>query len=262
MDNQNLIYTSISTDKALSTILSNFSEDFIQNMIEDSLQYKFRPFTTRMPNHPYVLEEKFKGIYDNYDGDDKELISQTRYKTYLEIIQIVCANYNLSISDPEIPEEQIYTLCYTLYQILVSEFTDRMINFYAQYVYRNVDSLINALPEDQRISKTVYAKKLYAENDQKYVIIYDNMELIVGILAQLDIPFEYLLAGLSDEKTAVFIATYIQDLGDIYKNYFASYLISPASSADMITAIKLKIVSFTAQNAAILDPNNNPCILQ
>jgi hypothetical protein len=86
------------------------------------------------------------------------------------------------------------------------------------------------------------------------------MGYIVDILAGLDIPFEDLVAYLSDKKTADFISTYISDKGDIYKNYFAKFLVDQTTSADMITKIRLKYVEATIENKELLDPTTNPYI--
>ena len=258
--NDNTFYTAINTDRAISDILNNFSDDFIENIIEESLRYKFRPYNTRMPNHPYVFEQQFKAIYDNYDGD-KEIIDQKRHDTYMKIIDIICENYNLLITT-DIPEENLYSLCYTLYQIFITEFTTRTINFFSNYIYLNRESILNSMSEEQKSVKTTYAKKLYSDTkDQGIITLYDNMDSVFDIISGIDIPFYQLLVLLSDENTANFISSFISDCGDLYKNHYSIYLIHFAYKTDMLTSIKLKLVSFTAQNASILSPETNPCII-
>jgi hypothetical protein len=261
MDETNMELTAISTDKALSDILANFSEDFIANMVSESIRYKFRPFTTRMPNHPALLEEKFKGIYANYIGTESTMIDEVRFNTYAEIINIICSAYGLQISS-EIPQESIYSLTYTMYQIFVSEFTDRMISFFAQYIFDNIDSIVNSMSEEQKAIKTTYSKKLYTDaKNPNYNVVYDNLDSVFNILSALDIPFDQLLVGLSDYNVANFITSYISAAADVYKDSFASYLNNPLTKTDMLSAIKLKLVSMTAGNAAILYPETNPCII-
>ena len=62
MSNDNVLITSVDTDRAIYDILSNFSYDFIKDSIEKSIQYKFRPYSMRMPNLPAILEKKFQAI--------------------------------------------------------------------------------------------------------------------------------------------------------------------------------------------------------
>lgn len=254
-------FIGIETDRALSDILSNFSEDFITNMINEALQYRFRPYNTRIPNHPFVLEEKFKGIYDNYMGSEKEQIDETRHNTYMNIIEILCQYYNFAITS-EIPDEQLYTLTYMMYQIFVSEFTDRMISMFTNYIYENIDSIVNHMTEPQKAIKTNYARKLYGDaKNPNYNIIYDNMMSVFDILIGIDIPFNDLLLRLSDANTAMFISQYIQDGGRLYKDHYAFYLANPLYRIDMLTDIRLRIVSITAQNSKILYPDSNPYII-
>lgn len=259
--NDNTILTSISTDKAIIDILNNFSDDFIENIIEESLKYKFRPYNTRTPNHPYVFEQQFKGIYENYEGDRKDLIDEKRHDTYMKIIDILCDHYNFAITT-DIPEESLYSLTYILYQIFVTEFTDRMINLFSNYIYMNREALLNSMSDEQKSIKTTYAKKLYSDSkDQNIITLYDNMESVFNIVAGIDVPFYNLIALLSDNNTANFVASFISDCGDLYKYHYASYLINFSHRTDMMSNIKLKLVSYTLGTSSILNPETNPCIV-
>lgn len=249
----NSAYASIETDRAISTILGNFSEDFIRNSVQESLSFKFRPFNSRMPNFPGILEDNFKLVLTHSNGYDEE-INEKRRETYLSIIDIICENYHLSVVDDGIPDECIYSVCYFLYQILVSEFTERMMGFFSNYVISNIGSLLSHIPEEKKTAKTNYAKRIYTQQD--YVILYDNMEQVLDIVASLDIPFHTLLFYLSsDTKISDLLTSFIVDNGDIYKYFFASYITNPSTRTDMITTIKLNIVSMTAQNDAITNPS-------
>lgn len=262
LNNINMDSTAINTDRAISDILSNFSDDYIENMVSDSLSYKFRPFNTRMPNIVYVLQEKFRCIYANYTGDNKEQIDQTVNDTYMEIIETICKYYGLRIA-AEIPDETLFSLAYVMYQIFVSEFTDRMINMFTDYIMNHIDDLIATMPDKHKIIKTTYAKKLYTNEiqNQNYIIIYDNLDYVLDVVETQDISLYNLLIYLSNPEIATFITSYIVDVGDIYRNCYVSYILDPASKTDMITSIKLKLVAMTAQNAAIIQPENNPCII-
>lgn len=120
-----------------------------------------------------------------------------------------------------------------------------------------------ALPEEKRAIKTSYAKKLYSDSrNQNYVIAYDNLESIIDIIAGLDLNmFYYLIVLLSDTSTADFICSYITSVDNVFTNHFVSYLIDPSTKTDMITSIKLQLVSLTVTNATILNPDTNPCII-
>ena len=248
------------TDYGIATILSNFSEGMIQDIIKESLDYRFRPFGLRAPNYPEIIDQQLANVKMHSTGYDGE-IEEQRVGAMNTIINTILDYYQLNITT-DIPDELIYSVCYILYQLFVSEFTERMTNFFTQYILNHIESIINKIRMDNlsntKASKNSYVKKIY--NNQDLELIYENMGYIVDILAGLDIPFNNLVAYLSDQKTADFISTYIEDTGDIYKNHFARFLTDQTTSADMITKIRLKYVEATIENRELLDPNTNPYI--
>ena len=255
----NMNNVTIETDRALASILDNFSEDFILDSVRNSFDYIFRPYSTRMANYPMLIESKFKGILDNYMGPDKVSIIEKRNETLHLILNEVCQKYNLAITT-DIHDEHLYPLCYTLYQILVSEFTDRVINFFAYYINKHRDQLIRSIGlEANNPNKTGYAKKMYSDFSQ--IVVYENMDQILDVMAGLDISLYNILIELSDLNTASFITSYISDAGDMYKNHVASYLRNHITRTDMITAVKIKFSEITSEYMK-LSKENNPYILQ
>lgn len=241
-------YASIETDKAISSILGYFSDDYIENTVLESLNYKFRPFNMRMPNFPAIIHEKFAAIKENMPSY-LEQINEKELEVYNIIIDIICDHYHLSIVDEDIPDEYVYTACYLLYQILVSEFTERMINFFSSYCIANASDLVRHIPEENAF-KTNYSKKMY--DQQEYITLYDNTEQVLDIIAGLDIPFRELIKYLSDEKIANFLDYYFNDCADIYKYFFVSFILNPSTRIDTITSIKLNIVRMLGERNAII----------
>ena len=255
--NDNMMYQSIDTDRELYTILSNFSQDSIENNINEALQYKFRPFNNRMPNLPYIFKLQFQGIVDHMSFKD-DSVYEKELEVYNIILNKLCSSYSLQIGTG-IPDEQLYTLVYILYQILVSEYTERSLNFYSNYIAMNKDQLLASIPADKRVDKKIsYGKKVY--NDPSIVALYDNFETIMEMVASLDIGFIKLMEFLSDHNTAAFIGTYIVDTGDIYKNYFANYLYDEMNRTSMITSIKLNFLEIIKNNMNITGIDDNPYI--
>ena len=155
-----------------------------------------------------------------------------------------------------IPSESVYSLCYLLYQLLLSEFTERLVGFYSNYILTHQIELISALPDDKKNIKSSYTKKMYVDPNQ--ICIYENIMDILDNIASLDISFYDLLVAISDENTANFITTYIADTGDIYKNYFASYIYDPTTRSQMITKVKLAFVQGTSDKMNILNGVEEP----
>ena len=250
------------TDYGIATILSNFSEGMIQDIIKESLDYRFRPFGLRSPNYPEIIDQQLTNVKMHSTGYDNE-IEEQRVSSVGTIISTILDYYQLSLTN-EIPDELIYSVTYILYQLFVSEFTERMINFFTQYILNHIDSIINKIrlennANNTKASKNSYVKKIY-NNNQDLELVYENMGYIIDLLAGLDIPFEDLVTYLSDKKTSDLLSTYITDNADIYKNHFARYLIDQTTSADMITKIRLQYVEATIQNKELLDPETNPYI--
>lgn len=249
----NSVVNAMETDMQLSTILSNFSEDYIIDTVRESLMYKFRPFSTRMPNFPQLIEEKYKAILNNSTEEQKESVMNSRSSSYNTIITEICNFYHLSVTS-DIPDEQLYPVCYYLYRGLVSEFSERIIDFFTIYIIQNMGNILNNL-DQTKIIKSQYSRKIYSRQD--YITIYDNIIQVIDIVIGTDIPMNVLFNYILDPNVSELLCKYISDCGDIYKYFFASYLKDQSTRTDMITAIKLKFVAYTNSNNTI-DPNNNP----
>ena len=114
-----------------------------------------------------------------------------------------------------------------------------MLLFFTKYIETNSNQLLSSIPEDKKVqTKSAYSKKMYS--DVQSISLYENMESVIDIVAGLDVPMIYLFAELSDASTATFLCNYISDIGDIYKNHFASYIINSITRTDMITSIKIR----------------------
>ena len=257
INNENTV--GVYTDYGIATILGNFSDDMVGDIVRESLEYRFRPFALRAPNYPEIIQQQLDNVKLHSTGYDNE-IEEQRVATLNNIINTILEYYQLTLTI-DIPDEQLYTFCYILYQIFVSEFTERMTNFFTQYILNNIDSIINQIKADNgyKITKNnPYSKKIY--NTQDLELIYENMSGIVNILSGLDIPLPALIASLSDVKTSNFLCSYIVDTGDIYKNHYAKFLLDQTTSAAMITKIRLQYVKATIENTELLNPDTNPYI--
>lgn len=255
MINNNQAVMGISTDYGIATILGNFSEDFIKDTIRESIDYRFRPYGLRSPNYPEILNSQLESVKANSIGYDDQ-IEDKRVEVFQSIIDTINEYYGLQVVE-DIPDEQIYSIAYIMFQLFVSEFTDRMINFYTQYIINNMENILGYIQNvagNQKTSKTAYAKKLY--NNENYITIYDNMNLVVDILASLDIELPILVEYLSDQATSNLLCNYIGAIDDVYKNRFASFILDSSTRADIITAVKFKFVQTTVENTDLYDPNN------
>lgn len=236
-----MMYNSINTDRELAIILGRFSDDTIENAIMEALRYKYRPFDNRMPNLPETIYQQFNSLR-MHSSNDIDQIDMREREIYITIIQKICSTYNLALTEPDIPADKLYPLAYTMYEIFVSEFTIRMLQFFSTYISMNRDVLLNAIPDEKKIDrKSAYTKKMFV--DPTVVAVYENMESIIDIIAGLDFPFFNLLEQLGGRQAAEFISSYISDVGDLYKNHYAVYIYGQVTRTDMITSIKLRFLN-------------------
>lgn len=255
MIDNNRATAGIETDYEIASILSNFSDDIIKDIISESLMYRFRVFGLRMANYPEILCGSINNILNHSTGHDQEIIEK-KEDVLRTIINTIAEYYGFQISE-EIEPEQLYTVCYIIYQIFVSEFTDRMLNFYTQYIIDNMGALVKHLKSEET-SKSVYSKKIY--NNQDLGIIYDNMLQVMDVIAGLDIELPELITYLSDKNTSDFLCQYIEPIDDIYKKHFAVFITDPTTKADVVTAVRFKFVGTTMENIALVNPDTNPYI--
>ena len=247
-----MMFNSINTDKELASILGRFSDETIVNLIDEALFYKYRPFDNRMPNLPETVSQQFNNLR-MCSSIDIDGINDREREVYYTIIERICSAYRLTLTMQDIPADKIYPLAYTMYQIFISEFSLRMLTFFANYILSNKDMLINSIPDNKKIDrKTTYTKKMFV--DQSIINIYENMESIIDIIAGLDFPFHTLLVQLAGKEIADFITQYVADTGDLYKNFYASYIYGQVTRTDMITSIKLRFLSDAGVEMAMTQP--------
>ena len=82
-------------------------------------------------------------------------------------------------------------------------------------------------------------------DDSTMILIHANINNIVMNMPTIDIKLSDLLEYFCDPSTFKRLNDLLVDKGDIYKNYYASYISDNKTTADMITAIKLELQSLT-----------------
>jgi len=248
-------YSNIDTDYAIGTILSRFDSEYIVGVIQRSIVSRFRPFSEPMPNMVDVLSRQFKGVLDNSpDYRDKVLSVETQ--TYQEICAIICNYYNLDFDQDN---DQLYgntlrTFAHTMYDIFVARFTDYIIQFYTSYILRNIDYIYNYLCEIDGVKKarenSAQAQKMYT--NPKFALVHSNLNLVIMNMASYDISLQDLLSYITDYNTATMICNFVTDKGDIYKYYFACYVLDKNTMSGILTSVKLQL-----QNQTIAQANFN-----
>lgn len=240
---------SIDTDMAIGSILSNFETAWVMNTVHDSLEMRFRPFAQPMPNYVDIMERQFNSLLVA-SPDYVEKVQDTRITTYREIIQAICEYYNLSFTMPfdQINPVQLYGIAHSMYDIFVSRFTDYMIDFFINYIINNMDSIYAYLMSDETVKKP-REKDITVKSyiDPKFQIIHANVNKIITNMTTYDISLDTLLHYFVDQSTAYNLSMLLADNGDIYKNYYASFLHDQRYMAQLHTRIKLELQARTQE---------------
>lgn len=248
-------FGSIDTDAGIGTILSNFNSEYVNHVISDSLEMRFRPFDGSMPNMVDVLERQFLSVLTNAP-DYADKIKDVKTETYKEIIMIICNYYNLSfISDfDSIEPSEIHGIAHTLYDIFVARFTEFAIDFFVSYIVNNADSIVSYLKASENANKPkesgLYSPKNFI--DQKYILIHANINQVIYNMAGYDISLQQLLQYFLDPVSCDRISNIIVDNGDIYKNFYACFITDQRYSANLLTSIKLKLQSRTQEALSVI----------
>lgn len=250
-------YDTIDTDAGIGTILSHFSTEFINHIIEDSFNMRFRPFDTGMPNMVDVMRRQLVAV-SGHTPDYIEKVKEVEDETYKEIINMIANYYQLSITaDLDTYDTlTLYSLAHTMYDIFIARFTEYMIEFFVSFIIRNSDSIYTALisTDDFKRSKDVGTNKKCLDN--KIGTIHANINTVVYSLAGYDIKLQDLLNYFLDPQTASFLGGILVDTGDIYKKHYASFILDSRYTAGILTNIKLKLQSRTYENMPINTTNN------
>lgn len=240
----------IDTDMGIGTILSNFNTNYINHVIDDSLNMKFRPFDGPMPNFVDILERQFNAILIN-TPDYQEKVNEVRVETYKEIILKICTFYNISFvyDFDSLSMQELYGIAHTMYDIFISRFTEFMFNFFVSYIVNNSNSIFQYLKNDENAIKPketgAYAPKHFI--DSKYILIHANVNKVIYNMAGYDISLHTLLNYFLDANSAARLGSMLVDNGDIYKYHYASYILDQRYTANIMTNIKLKLQSRTQE---------------
>lgn len=246
--------TNANIDNQLAGILSQFSNDYILDVVDDSLNNRFRLYDLPMPNIIASYETNFKQLTAGYSSNVEEIAS-TRQRVYLSIIQKVCDFYNLTFN-PSDDTTDIYSIAYWLYDFLVANFTNNMINFYVSYLIADRDALDNnmGLSQMRRENDTVYSYSKKIFKDPKLAAIHADLEYVIDQIGTFDISLNNILyyVYMSNPAIGEFIASNVSDTQNFFKDQYESYIVNSKHAADILVYIKLGL----QQAGSIMEPTS------
>ena len=234
--------TNVNIDNQLAGILSQFDDDYIMDIVKDSIKNRFRVYDLPSPNIVNAFEITFKQLTEGFSSNTSEILD-TRQNVYKNIINIICDYYDFTFTLQD--DTDIYSIAYWLYEVFVSNFTQNLMNFYVGYFIRERDSLDSALNLMQLKKETdtsfMYSKRLF--KDPKIAAIHCNLEYVISQISDIDINLYYILSCIfiNNPTLPTYIMSYISDNGNFFKNYYENYILNSKESADILTYIKLSL---------------------
>lgn len=241
----NNITYNIRTDAEASAILSHFSDEYIIDMVRDNLTARTKVYhELPLPNLVNVLEYNFKNISNGYpDPHELKELDERRTSCYKQILNILCQSHNLELNISN--GIDYFSAAFYLYDLLVSNFKQYIIQFFTNYIDREKNNIYNSLSlselKKNKDSSTIYGKKMY--KNQKLAIINANIEYVIDNICVQDIPFSTIINNIYLEKNVI---KYITDVfiptQDFFKTIYAQYLqVDSEFKYSCIGAIKLSI---------------------
>ena len=235
----------IMTQNELNTVLASFESEFIFSVIKDNLAMKYNDAFINIvkPNVVSAFENTFNNLKEIYPMDHDNIMN-VRQQTYEEIVDILCAEYNLSKGDCYDDLLDKYTLTYYLYDFLVANFTNNIVEFFSNYIFREKDAIYDYFNLDQfkknRDSSTLYGRKAYT--DMKLAIINANLVNILTSMQSFDISLNdiYTLTYKDPHVVGMFRQN-ISDNGDFYKSYYCNVIRDQNLAPIFYTSIRLEI---------------------
>ena len=158
---------SIVSDSEITSIISNFSDEMIMDIIYRNSASKFRPYQHYVGNLIGAIENTFKSNQENYPQFQKETLER-RTEVYFKILSYLCSTHGLALNIDE--NTDLYSLAFVLYDFVISKFTINMINFFANYIIRESNSLYEYLNlrelKKNKDNSSSYSKKLFKGNSK------------------------------------------------------------------------------------------------
>ena len=242
MPDENMQPYIISNEYNITEILAHFDSDYVISTIEDKLEEIDFASSLIQPNIIASFEENFKLMREQFPGDESN-INAVRIRVYTEIIQILCAKFNLQFNEID-DTIDLYTAAFYAYDFLVCNRNNIMVNFFVSFIRNNKDSLYNALNLDaikkNKDSSLMYGKKIYA--DQKYILISANIEKVIKYISSLDIRLVNIFQSTyTNPEIVMFLDNAFADRGNFFNAYYCSIINRPEELPIVITNIRLQL---------------------
>lgn len=236
----------IVSDSEITSIISNFSDDMIMDIIYKNSANKFRPYQHYVGNLIGAMENIFKMNQENFPQFQKETLER-RNEIYFNILSSLCSSNGLKLNIDE--NTDLYSLAFVLYDFTISKFTINMINFFANYIIHESSSLFEYLNlrelKKNKDNSSSYSKKIFKGNS-KLATIHANLEVVMDNICAFDIGLDTLVyMSTLDKNITSFIVNNINEVSNLFKTLFVPYIKGP-NRAIIITLVRMRLQELEA----------------
>lgn len=249
--NLNNAMNDLMTENDIAKLFLHLSDGYIFDIIQNNIDDRVPYVQTHNPNIVYSLNQSFKNIESQY-SIDKSYYDKMN-ETYLSIIQILCGKYNISINLTN--ETDLYTAAFYMYDFLVSNFYNCMIQFFVKFIMNEKNFIYNSMNlnnvRKNKDSSTVYCKKVLS--DPKVAIISANLEDVLNNMIAYDIGLDTIIRTVyTDPVISNYLSTLItSNTGLFFKEQYGFFLNSDKRPT-IITNIRYAI----QQECGVVDNPN------
>lgn len=234
-------YMVVSTNEVAS-IISRFTPEMINDIVEETIETKFRSYSPRLVNLIESMEQMYKSDMvelPDYIND----LRQTRYNNYVQILKLIGDKHQVGykIDLNNIPD--IYSTAWIVYDFLISNFTINVINFFTNFIYKEKSMIYETLDLASKKKETSpYSKKIFNNGgNSKLAIIHANLEFVLDNICAYDITLNDFIniAYINRRPEANLLMNTLQDYGDFFKRLVVPYY--QANAPIISTNIKLTL---------------------
>jgi hypothetical protein len=221
----------------VAELLARFNNSYVMDVIDNfiSNRYAYNP-TLSNPNIVNSYEINFKDMLVNYPSDAESIMS-IRNEVYLTIINKICSAFNVQYLGDE---PDCYIIAYNLYDLFVSGYARNIINFFANYIYYNRNTLYSNMGLDRykkvKDSSSNYIRKVY--DDTVVAIIIARIKEVIYYISGFDIDFYTFLSMNYNRDMCDFLYQNIQPFGNIFKDEFCQVVNNPTILTEIRIAIQ------------------------
>lgn len=235
--------TNVNIDNQLAGILGQFNDDYILDVVNDSLKNRFNAYQAPNPNVITAYEFTFKNLTEGFNSNIED-ITNTRNRTYMNIINTICNFYNLQFNSHD--DTDYYSAAYWLYDFFVAGFAEHLKYFYAMFLIQEREAIatsfnLNTIRKENDVTFS-YSKKLF--KDPSLAAIHCNIDYVLNQMDCFNISMIDILAKVYNQSSTIapYIAGIVSDpTGRFFTDFYQSFVLRSPDSADMMTYIKLAL---------------------